>query len=450
MKTKVAIIVPIYNGAKYLPPFMESVLAQNYSEFDMICVDDASDDATYEILLEYAKRDERIHIYQNDMRKGAACSRNFGLKMANAEYVVFLDADDLIERDFLLQLLCAVKEDKADIAFCEQDRFEGEKYDNIRKPLNERLIHKVYSKKFRLWDLDINDAISIPGNPIIYIIRKAFIEKYHIEFQSLTSSNDTFFVEMIKILAGRIIHVRDARALIHLRQHNQISRISYSRDPMNAYKAVLAVKHKLEELNLWESAREYYICRVQRILVTAVKDTRAEDNKVQFLKFLQREGLKKLGFNEEILYCDYLTKDKRFICDLFLHGNYQDIEAIEPFDVAIRANTERIKELFVGWRGKRIVFWGIGYRWERLYQWCSDEMQFEYLLADTYKAGQLWNNTEVMNCKMAARQAEITVVMNDLFLDDVLQQIKFCNMSLPVFSLEKYIMMEMQMEKCWN
>ena len=127
MKTKVAIIVPIYNGAKYLPPFMESVLAQNYSEFDMICVDDASDDATYEILLEYAKRDERIHIYQNDMRKGAACSRNFGLKMANAEYVVFLDADDLIERDFLLQLLCAVKEDKADIAFCEQDRFEGEK-----------------------------------------------------------------------------------------------------------------------------------------------------------------------------------------------------------------------------------------------------------------------------------------------------------------------------------
>lgn len=450
MKVEVTIIVPIYNGAKYLSPFMESVLAQDYSEFTMICVDDASDDATYKILQSYAQRDERINIYQNNTRKGAADSRNFGLKMAESEYVVFLDADDLTEKNFLSQLLCAVKEEKADVAFCEQDCFEGEEYNNVRKPINERLIHKAYSKKFRLAELDINDAISIPGNPRIYIIRKAFIEKYHLEFQSLSCFNDTYFVEMVKILAGGIVHVQETGALMHQRLHNQISRISYSREPMNAYRAVLAVKYKLEELNLWEETQEYYICRVQRILATALKDTRTEENKIQFLEFLQQEGLNKLGFHEDILCCDFLTKDKKYICNLYLHGSFQDIEAIEPFDIAIRANKERIKKLFASWRGKRIAFWGIGYRWERLYQWCSGEMRFEFFLADTYKAGQMWNNIEVMSCEIAAGQVEAVVVLNDLFLKDILWQIQSYNTSLPVFSLEKFIMMDMQMEKCWS
>lgn len=450
MKIEVTVIVPVYNGAKYLPPFMESLLAQDYSAFDVICIDDASDDSTFEILQKYAQKDERIHIYQNDTRKGAAYSRNFGLKMANTEYVAFLDADDLIEKDFLSQLLCAVMETKADVAFCEQDRFEGEEYDNNRKFLNQKVVKKAYMQKFRLADLDINDAISLLGNPGLYIVRRDFIEEHHLEFQSLSSSNDTYFIEMIKILAGGIIHVQEARALIHQRQHYQVSRISYNREPMNAYKAVLAIKHKLEALNLWEQMREYFICRTQRILTTAFKDTKTEERKIQFLEFLQRDGLKELGFCEELLYCDYLTKDKKYICQLFMHGSYQDIEAIEPFDVAVRANVERIKKLFAGWRGKKIVFWGIGYRWKSLYQWCSAEMHFAYALADTYKAGKMWNNIEIISCRMAAEQAEIIVVLNELYLDEILQQIRSFNISLPVFSMEKYIMTEMRMEESWD
>lgn len=450
MNIKVTIIVPVYNGAKYLSPFMESVLAQDYSEFDLICVDDASDDATFEILQRYAKRDTRIHIYQNNTRKGAAASRNFGLEAASTEYVVFLDADDLVENNFLSLLLSAVKDSDVDIAFCEQDRFEGEIYHNVNNTINRKIVREIYKQKFRLEDIDINDAIDMPGNPVIFIIHKSLIKKYHLEFQSLTSSNDTYFVEMIKILARGIVHIQKTEALIHQRQHNQISRISYNRDPMNAYRASIAIKHKLEELNLWEQTREYYICRVQRILATAVRDTKTEANKIQFLNFLQREGLQNLGFSEDLISCDYLRKDKRYICQLFMYGTYQDIEAIEPFDIAIRANVERVKALFVSWTGKRIAFWGIGYRWERLYQWCSSEMQFQYFLADTYKKGTLWNDIEVIDCRLAVEQAEIVVVLNELYLADIIQQIRSFNKALPVFSLEKYIMMEMQVEESWS
>jgi glycosyltransferase involved in cell wall biosynthesis len=89
----VSIIMPNYNGAKYLKETLESVLAQTYTNWELLFVDDCSTDDSLEIVRSY--RDERIRILQNEKNSGAAVSRNYALREAKGKWIAFLDSDDL-------------------------------------------------------------------------------------------------------------------------------------------------------------------------------------------------------------------------------------------------------------------------------------------------------------------------------------------------------------------
>ncbi len=95
---QISIITPVYNGARTIQATITSVLAQTFSDFELIIVDDGSTDNTLEILSQY--RDPRIQILSAS-HGGAAASRNRGLKQASGDYIAFLDADDLWTPDKL-------------------------------------------------------------------------------------------------------------------------------------------------------------------------------------------------------------------------------------------------------------------------------------------------------------------------------------------------------------
>ena len=90
---KVSVIIPVYNTEKYLRECLDRVISQTLADIEIICVDDGSTDSSLEILKEYAQKDKRIKILQQE-NKGAGAARNFGLKKAKGEYVAFMDADD--------------------------------------------------------------------------------------------------------------------------------------------------------------------------------------------------------------------------------------------------------------------------------------------------------------------------------------------------------------------
>ena len=113
---KVSIIMPIYNAEKYLCEAIESVLKQTYTDFELFLINDMSTDNSKQICIEYAKRDRRIVLLENNSEThGPGPTRNIGLDYATGEYIYFMDADDWID-DRLLQ--CAVhrmQETEADI-----------------------------------------------------------------------------------------------------------------------------------------------------------------------------------------------------------------------------------------------------------------------------------------------------------------------------------------------
>jgi len=104
MKTKVSVIIPVYNTEKYLSKCLDSVCQQTLKEIEIICVNDGSKDNSLCILQEYAASDNRIRIINFEQNKGVSAARNAGIDAAVGEYIGFVDSDDFIDSDFYEEL----------------------------------------------------------------------------------------------------------------------------------------------------------------------------------------------------------------------------------------------------------------------------------------------------------------------------------------------------------
>lgn len=94
MKDLVSIIMPSYNTERFIRETVKSVLAQSYTDWELIIVDDCSTDHTDDVIQEFLS-DDRIHYIKNEVNSGAAVSRNRALKAARGRWIAFLDSDDL-------------------------------------------------------------------------------------------------------------------------------------------------------------------------------------------------------------------------------------------------------------------------------------------------------------------------------------------------------------------
>ncbi|NET01104.1 MAG: glycosyltransferase family 2 protein [Sphaerospermopsis sp. SIO1G1] len=109
----ISIIVPLYNKARYIEETIQSILTQTYTHWEMLIIDNGSTDGSWEIAQKI--QDPRLRFFQST-KKGPGAARNYGLKLAQGNWIQFLDADDLLESDHIeKQLETATKTPQADI-----------------------------------------------------------------------------------------------------------------------------------------------------------------------------------------------------------------------------------------------------------------------------------------------------------------------------------------------
>lgn len=102
-KEKVSIIIPVYNGEKYIESCISSILGQTYKNIELVIINDGSTDNTKNILNKY-KTDNRIKIFSND-NHGVSFSRNYGIKKSTGEYLMFVDCDDILVENAISELI---------------------------------------------------------------------------------------------------------------------------------------------------------------------------------------------------------------------------------------------------------------------------------------------------------------------------------------------------------
>ncbi|MGN1095128.1 MAG: glycosyltransferase family 2 protein, partial [Eubacteriales bacterium] len=114
---KISVIVPFFNGEKTLDRCIESILAQTYTNFELIMVDDGSTDGSCAVVEKYAQKDKRIKLV-NKAHAGVSAARNLGLDIADGDFIQFIDADDYVEPEMFETMLNAINKAHADIAVC--------------------------------------------------------------------------------------------------------------------------------------------------------------------------------------------------------------------------------------------------------------------------------------------------------------------------------------------
>ena len=124
MAKLVSVIIPVYNAENYLPDCIESLLSQRYQPFELIFVNDGSTDSSRMLLERYASRYGCIKvIHQKNM--GVSGARNAALEAARGEYIAFCDSDDVVQEDWLAELVSALESANAQMSCCGYDLFEN-------------------------------------------------------------------------------------------------------------------------------------------------------------------------------------------------------------------------------------------------------------------------------------------------------------------------------------
>lgn len=118
----ISVVLPTYNGSKYIREAIESILNQTYKDFELIVVNDASTDGTLDIVKEYAKKDKRVEIVANTTNQRLPRSLNIGFSICKGDYFTWTSDDNVLHRDAFEKLVWEL-ENNADIAFvfsCEE------------------------------------------------------------------------------------------------------------------------------------------------------------------------------------------------------------------------------------------------------------------------------------------------------------------------------------------
>lgn len=116
---KISVIIPVYNVEKFLRRCLDSVLAQTFQDFEVICVNDGSTDRSGEILASYASKDSRIRVFEQT-NQGASVARNNGLAQIHGDYIFFLDSDDVIHYQSFEILTRLLEDNGADMVSFDQ------------------------------------------------------------------------------------------------------------------------------------------------------------------------------------------------------------------------------------------------------------------------------------------------------------------------------------------
>ena len=123
MEYKVSVIVPVYNGEKYITRCLDSLLNQSLQEMEIIVVDDGSTDNTFDICKKASEKVPRLKVYHKD-NEGQGIARNFGMAKAVGKYIGFVDADDYVELDMYHTLTTRADQYSADWVYSYSDHEE--------------------------------------------------------------------------------------------------------------------------------------------------------------------------------------------------------------------------------------------------------------------------------------------------------------------------------------
>jgi len=303
MDLKISIIIPCYNSETMISKCLDSISEQTLKEIEIICVDDGSTDQILNILNDYAQKDSRITIL-NQENQFAGVARNNGMSKARGKYLYFMDSDDYLALDALEKLYIRIEEDNADICTFGMGAIDVQTGElAYTSPLR-----KGFPKELPFSHKDIGDNIfSVLHSRVVdKLYKKSFIEASGVRFPSIQRNEDAFFSLATIIEAKRITAVDE---WLYTRTINTGTSLTQTMDG-NPYTFVdfsRLLKAHYVELGLYE---RYEIQIINRSIFPALHVLtmlKTQEKFLEVLQYLKEEFFPGLGIekNEVIRKWNY-------------------------------------------------------------------------------------------------------------------------------------------------
>lgn len=219
---KISIIIPIYNMECYLGECLDSVLTQNFKDYEIICINDGSTDRTAEILKCYAESDSRIQVIHK-ANSGQADARNTGLSIAKGDYICFLDSDDLLASGALNRMYVTAVKNQIEVLSFEMSSliFENkrmhEKYKKIYAVERHEYLGVMTGKQLFVEMMDNQEYDNSIG---LIFINRDWLVLLGIRFYSGIFYEDSLFVLQCFLKCKRICHVRQKNYIYRIREQS--------------------------------------------------------------------------------------------------------------------------------------------------------------------------------------------------------------------------------------
>lgn len=288
----VSVVIPVYNQELYLNFCLESVRKQTFADFEIVCIDDGSIDHSWMLLEKLAAIDGRMRIIHRE-NAGAAATRNFGIREARGKYIVFIDADDFVERTYLAEAIERMERDALDMCIIDLDCFEY----NTRKPLEHhwslRRQLSFYPDRPIFTFADLKQYRCMTG-PCTSVWRRDFLLENDIEFPAIRNGEDSIFWMRAMPLARRIGLIN--RVFYHYRRGNPNSAVSRLHSAAGVSNALVTVQHFVAE---WEKMRDRLSERERALLAgrLALEVEYHVRLSEDVLPYMRQEGFERFGFH---------------------------------------------------------------------------------------------------------------------------------------------------------
>lgn len=271
-----SIIVPVYNVEDYLEQCLDSILKQNYSNFELILVNDGSTDSSLKICKNYQQQYHQIRLIDKE-NKGVSEARNVGLAAAEGDYILFMDSDDYwTGNDALLNLNALIEESNPDLILHEESRFFSDKDVNCK--YNQKFLKNLKgSFKENVLDLVYYDLYA--AAPWDKVVRRSILIDNQLFFPPGRKGEDIewsgklmYFIDTFSVYSKSFYMYRQARK----------GSSTTSVTEKNVNDLYIIVKHGLQEARvssvaLNQAIENYWACSY----VVILKDFYVSSSKIQ-------------------------------------------------------------------------------------------------------------------------------------------------------------------------
>jgi len=292
MALLISIIIPTYNRAHLISDALNSVIAQTYTNWECIVVDDGSTDNTEDILASYVRKDNRFQYYHRPVErlKGASTCRNIGFEISKGSCIQYLDSDDLISDNKLQEQIMILKNTSAySIATCRWGRFSTIDDEKL-------MIENLESyHSFDSVELFLTALIHSKGYfPIhSYLIKRELIEKSGGWNEYLSLNDDTEFLMRLFVNTKNICF--STKAIVYYRygnttnlsSHNHKQKVIDMINSFNMIECLLKIRFKVKTVYYIEKIKDEIYTNVMRNFPNLI-----EENKFFFINQLNSRPIK--------------------------------------------------------------------------------------------------------------------------------------------------------------